>query len=115
MTHRAEPSRIPAPERALPTSAQVAVATAAFGLLADPTRLQLVWLLRHGERTVGELAEEIGARPAAVSQHLARLRLAALVRTRREGTYVHYALTDSHLVTLVGEAVSHAEHATDEA
>lgn len=73
------------------------MATGVFRLLADGTRVQLILLLRDGEQTVGDLAEAIGAAPTAISQHLAKLRLAGLVTTRRDGAFVHYALADDPL------------------
>jgi DNA-binding transcriptional ArsR family regulator len=45
-----------------------------------------------------------------VSQHLAKLRLAGLVRGRRAGTFVYYAAADEHLPALLAEALFHAEH-----
>lgn len=86
------------------------MAVEALRLLADPTRLRLVWALLHGEHGVNELAEHVGARPAAVSQHLAKLRLARVVRTRREGTRVLYAAENAHLRHLAAEALFHADH-----
>jgi DNA-binding transcriptional ArsR family regulator len=79
-------------------------------LLADPSRLKIVWALLHGEHSVNELAEHIEVPPAAVSQHLAKLRLARLVRTRREGTKVFYMAEDDHLERLVAEALMQADH-----
>lgn len=79
-------------------------------LLADPTRLKLVWALLHGEHSVNELAGHLGAQPAAVSQHLAKLRLARLVRARHEGTKVFYIAENDHLERLVVEAVFHVDH-----
>lgn len=83
-----------------------------FRLLADPTRVKVLWALLHGEHSVGALAELVEANPTAVSQHLSKLRLAGLVQTRREGTFVHYSADDAHVRTLLTEALSHAEHAT---
>lgn len=83
-----------------------------FRLLADPTRVKILWALLHGEHSVGALAEQVEANPTAVSQHLSKLRLAGLVQSRREGTYVHYSAHDSHVRQLLTEALSHAEHAT---
>lgn len=89
---------------------QVAVAVEALRLLGDRTRLRIVWALLHGEHAVGELADHVGAQPAAVSQHLAKLRLARVVRTRREGTRVLYAAENAHLRRLAEEALFHADH-----
>ncbi|MFK5634367.1 MULTISPECIES: ArsR family transcriptional regulator [unclassified Ornithinimicrobium] len=52
------------------------------------------------------------ANPTAVSQHLSKLRLAGLVQTRRDGTYVFYSADDAQVRKLLTEALSHAEHAT---
>lgn len=79
-------------------------------MLADPTRLHLVWLLTRGESDVTALTEACGAARPAVSQHLAKLRLGGLVQSHKEGRHVVYALTDGHLRRLVVEAVSHADH-----
>ncbi|WP_330308440.1 MULTISPECIES: metalloregulator ArsR/SmtB family transcription factor [unclassified Streptomyces] len=93
-----------------PDSARLAEATEVFALLSDVTRLHLLWLLAQEESDVGSLADRCEASRTAVSQHLAKLRLAGLVDTRREGRHVHYSLRDGHLRRLVMEALSHADH-----
>ncbi|MDL5201435.1 metalloregulator ArsR/SmtB family transcription factor [Streptomyces sp. ALI-76-A] len=93
-----------------PDSARLAEATGVFAMLSDATRLHLLWLLAQGESDVGSLAERCDASRTAVSQHLAKLRLAGLVDTRREGRHIHYRLRDGHLRRLVLEALSHADH-----
>jgi DNA-binding transcriptional ArsR family regulator len=64
-----------------------------FALLGHPLRLAVVLALSHGERDVGTLATETSAAQTAVSQALARLRAARIVRERREGRHVFYRLT----------------------
>lgn len=86
-----------------------------FRMLSDPTRLSLVWHLRQAERSVNELAQLVARPSAGVSQHLARLRLAGLVRTRRDGTTVWYHLVDDHVSNLVLDALSHAQHTQEHA
>ncbi len=81
-------------------------------LLGDETRLRVIWALLEGEHSVNELAEVVGAQPAAVSQHLAKLRLARLVRSRREGTRIFYVVDDAHVRRLVEEVLTHADHVT---
>jgi len=73
----------------------VAVAKA----LANGRRAEIVDVLAQGERSVEELADEIGQSVANTSQHLQQLLRAGLVRTRREGTRIHYSLS----VPRVGE------------
>ncbi|MEU7381736.1 MULTISPECIES: metalloregulator ArsR/SmtB family transcription factor [unclassified Streptomyces] len=65
-------------------------AVAVLKAVADPSRYRLLWALSHGEQPVSELARMLGAHVAATSQHLARLRSAGLVTTRREGTRIYY-------------------------
>lgn len=67
-------------------------------VLTDPKRLMLIDALRPGERSVGELADMVGLSLANASQHLAVLRHAGLVMTRRAGTSIHYRLSESDLV-----------------
>ncbi|MCQ4084986.1 metalloregulator ArsR/SmtB family transcription factor [Streptomyces sp. RB6PN25] len=89
---------------------RLAVAVEVLGLLADRTRLALLRRLGEGEADVGTLTEACGAARPSVSQHLARLRLAGLVTTRKEGRRVVYALRHGHLRRLVEEALSVADH-----
>ncbi|MFG1706158.1 ArsR/SmtB family transcription factor [Nonomuraea sp. M3C6] len=93
-----------------PTPAQVNAAVDAFRLLSDGTRLRLMWLLSSDELDVNSLAESIGAPRPSVSQHLAKLRLAGLVDTRRDGRRVLYRARDSHVRGLIAEALFHADH-----
>lgn len=93
-----------------PDAARLAEATRVFALLSDATRLHVLWLLALEESDVGSLADRVAASRTAVSQHLAKLRLAGLVEARREGRHMHYRLTDGHLRRLVTEALSHADH-----
>ncbi|MFJ5549126.1 MULTISPECIES: helix-turn-helix transcriptional regulator [unclassified Streptomyces] len=93
-----------------PDDARLAEAASVFALLSDATRLHLLWLLAQGESDVGSLTEKCSASRTAVSQHLAKLRLAGLVETRRDGRHVFYRLGDGHLRRLVVEALSHADH-----
>lgn len=76
-----------------------------FGLLASTMRLHIVWVLAHGETDVGGLADAVGGTLQAVSQHLAKLKLAGLVRSRREGRRHVYVVDDPNLVMMVQLAV----------
>ena len=88
-------------------------ASVLFRLLSDPTRLSVVFHLCQGERSVNELAALVDRPSPAVSQHLAKLRLARLVSTRREGTTVFYRLDTVHVGHLVIDALSHTQHAEE--
>jgi DNA-binding transcriptional ArsR family regulator len=80
-------------------------AAAKFGLLASTVRLHIVWLLAQGESDVGTLAERTGGTLQTVSQHLAKLKLAGLVQSRREGRRQVYLVDDPSLVTIVYQMV----------
>jgi DNA-binding transcriptional ArsR family regulator len=80
---------------------------ATFGMLSGTVRLHLVWLLAGGERDVGTLADEVGQSVATVSHHLGKLKLAGLVRPRREGKRHVYLVDDPHVVQIVRRAVEH--------
>ena len=80
-------------------------------MLADSTRIQLLWALIDRELSVNDLAVQVGKMPASVSQHLAKLRMTRLVRTRREGTQIFYRLENEHIAQLVTDAVYNADHA----
>ena len=90
---------------------QSELAVEVFRMLADTTRVRLLWALLDTERSVNELARILDKPGPSVSQHLAKLRMARLVRTRREGTQVFYRVENDHVAHLVRDAVYNAEHA----
>ena len=90
---------------------QVNLVVEVFRMLADATRVQLLWALVGSEMSVNDLASRVRKPAPAVSQHLAKLRMARLVRTRRDGTTIFYSLDNDHIGQLVTDAVSNAEHA----
>ncbi|MBW4032360.1 MAG: helix-turn-helix transcriptional regulator [Acidobacteria bacterium] len=96
-----------------PDSQYVELAVEVFSMLADATRVRIVLALRDNEQSVNTLAELVGKSPAAVSQHLAKLRLARVVATRQDGTRIFYRLANEHVSQLVADAIFQAEHALD--
>lgn len=94
----------------LPPGDRVDAAAESFRMLADPTRLRLLWLLCGAESDVTGLADAVGAARPAVSQHLAKLRLAGLVATRREGRRAVYRARGGHVRRLLAEAMEAAGH-----
>lgn len=93
----------------MPDPAAVRRAAEALRMLADPTRVNILWALMQGETSVACLAELAATSPTAVSQHLSKLRLAGLVTNRREGAFVIYALADDHVQVLLRQALVHAD------
>jgi len=96
------------PEFAMPDADEVRRAAESLRLLADPTRIKILWALLQGETSVACLADLAAVTPAVVSQHLAKLRLAGLVKGRREGTFVYYSPTDSEALGVLNQALSGA-------
>ncbi|MFF4798906.1 ArsR/SmtB family transcription factor [Streptomyces sp. NPDC001351] len=84
-----------------PSAELLAEAAAAFGLLASSARLHIMWALSQGESDVTHLADRVGGALPAVSQHLAKLKLAGLVRARRDGRRQVYYVDDPDVVTVV--------------
>lgn len=80
-----------------------------FRALADPTRVRILAHLLEGESSVGNLAARLRMTPSAVSHQLRLLRRMRLVRRRREGKRVFYALDDDHIRALFRDALDHVE------
>jgi len=96
----------------LPSETATAAATS-LALLADDTRLKILWTLMQSEHHVNALAEIVGARAPTVSQHLSKLRLAGMVSVRREGTYAYYRASDDHISRIVRLLVEHTSEELD--
>jgi DNA-binding transcriptional ArsR family regulator len=69
--------------------------------MANPLRLRILCMIIDGERPVGDIAEELGVRQSAVSQHLALLRKDGLVTPRRDGQTIFYRLADRNVKKVV--------------
>jgi ArsR family transcriptional regulator, lead/cadmium/zinc/bismuth-responsive transcriptional repressor len=85
-----------------------------FRLLSDAGRLRMIHaLLEAGEMCVCDLAAAVGSSESATSHQLRQLRLAGLVRSRKEGRTVYYRLDDAHVRLLIDVAVEHYLHDHD--
>ena len=80
---------------------------ATYKVLGDPTRLKIVMALKDVEMCVCDLAAFLGVSESAVSHQLRRLRDLALVRKRREGQIIYYALDDEHVAALLTVGLAH--------
>lgn len=72
-----------------------------LGLVANAKRLLILCELVKGERSVGSLQAAVGLSQSALSQHLAKLREAGMVETRRESQTIHYRISDPDLGVLM--------------
>src|SRR5580693_8352121 len=89
---------------------QVNAAVLAFTLLADPTRVRMLWALRDEDLDVATLVEIAGCRPTVASQHLSKLRFGGLVEATRDGRRMIYRLRGGHVRALLAEALFQADH-----
>jgi ArsR family transcriptional regulator, lead/cadmium/zinc/bismuth-responsive transcriptional repressor len=80
-----------------------------FRAMGDAQRLRLLEFLKHGERCVTEIVAILNEKFSTVSQRLRLLRGEGLVRRRREGTHIYYALADRHVAELIQNARAHAD------
>jgi DNA-binding transcriptional ArsR family regulator len=95
---------------ALPDAAGAADLAALFGALGDPTRVRLLAALAAEPLCVCDLAAVLGMTQSAVSHQLRLLRALSLVRARREGKLVWYALDDDHVRDLLAIGREHTGH-----
>ncbi len=72
-----------------------------FQALAHPTRIAIVETLRDGEKSAGQITQELELEQANGSQHLAVLRTKHVVTTRKEGNQVFYGLRDQALIEVL--------------
>ncbi len=81
-----------------------------FSALSDTSRVRIIATLTNGEMNVSSLAEAVGISESAVSHHLRHLRQMRLVRTRKSGRFVYYALDDAHINDLFHCGLEHILH-----
>lgn len=92
-------------------SERAAEAAAFLRTMANENRLAILCALEEGERSVGELAETLGASQPNVSQHLAKLKALQLVAARREGTTILYSLASRDAASII--AILHRRYCAD--
>ena len=80
-----------------------------FRALGDPTRVRILDVLSHGELCVSDIATLVGISESAASHQLRLLRGMRLVRPRRAGRLVYYAVDDQHILELMHQAMTHVQ------
>ena len=78
-----------------------------FRLFADTTRIKILYALMDGEKSVAALADAVNVSQSAVSHQLRNLRQAHLVKFNREGKQTIYALSDTHVYTMLEQGMTH--------
>ena len=85
-----------------------------FKVFGDNTRLKIIKSIENGEKSVGEIAEELGVAQSAVSHQLRLLRDKRLVRIRKSGKSVYYTLNDEHIRQIFRMGMEHLKERTNQ-
>lgn len=94
----------------LPDGDEIKKVSQLFKVLSDPTRLKILLLLKEQELNVTSISMEIAMEQSAVSHQLKLLRENRLVKSRREGKTIFYALDDHHVIDILNQTFEHVEH-----
>ena len=103
------PARVSELRAALIAEDEVTDLAETFRTLGDPTRVRILDALSHGELCVCDLAALVRMSESAVSHQLRLLRNLRLVKPRRDGRMVFYALDDRHIITLFRQGLRHVQ------
>jgi DNA-binding transcriptional ArsR family regulator len=109
-----DPEKVAALQASAPSEELIALVAGTFQALGDPTRLKLLYALSKDSCCVRDLALLVGISESGVSHQLRLLKDRRLVKQRREGTTMYYALNDAHLAVLFREAEYHADHVSQD-
>jgi len=105
-----DPGAVDAVRMAALPEEHMALIVATFEALGDPTRAQILYALVQGPLCVRDLAIVAGVSESAVSHQLRLLRDRRLVKPRRDGNVIYYAVDDIHVAALFREADYHVDH-----
>lgn len=94
-------------EPTIPTEEMLSDLAELYKIFGDSTRLKILYTLFERERGVGDIAQRLGMTMSAISHQLRILKQARLVRARREGKLVYYALADDHVRTIFAQGLDH--------
>lgn len=81
-----------------------------YKIMADPTRMKIVYALTVGELCVQDIANVVGMSQTAVSYQLRILRAARVVRYRRAGKMIYYSIDDDHVSGIINLTITHLSH-----
>lgn len=105
-----DPDAVADVQRMAPPDELLALVVEAFKALADATRARMLYALLRRPLCVRDLAIIAGVSESAVSHHLQLLRDRRLVKPRRQGNIIYYAVAGAHVAALFREAEYHADH-----
>ncbi len=102
------PTAVMAARKALAEAQPADDVASLFAVLGDPTRIRVLTALSAGELCVCDLAAGTGVNRSTISHQLRVLRDHRLVRRRRQGKVIYYALDDDHVLELLATASAHS-------
>ena len=108
-----EPHENEAGGRTVPDSGTLYALSEFFKVFGDATRIRIIAALLEGEMCVYHLSQFLGMGQSAISHQLRILRTAGLVRPRRDGKTVYYALDDEHIRMIYDTGLAHLRHRTE--
>ena len=105
--HHHDLTSVPLPEQLSPNAELLDDLAELYKIFGDSTRIKILYTLFTEERGVGDIARLIGMTMSAISHQLRILKQARLVKPRREGKMVYYALADDHVRTIFAQGLDH--------
>ena len=105
--HHHDLTSVPLPEQLSPNAELLDDLAELYKIFGDSTRIKILYTLFTEERGVGDIARLLGMTMSAISHQLRILKQARLVKPRREGKMVYYALADDHVRTIFDQGLDH--------
>lgn len=105
--HHHDLTSVPLPEQLSPNAELLDDLAELYKIFGDSTRIKILYTLFTEERGVGDIARLLGMTMSAISHQLRILKQARLVKPRREGKMVYYALADDHVRTIFTQGLDH--------
>ena len=105
------PESITQVQKSMPADADIEKVVSFYKVLADKTRLRILYAIKEQEMCAGDIAVLLDMTKSAVSHQLAVMRNMHQIKSRRDGKNVFYSLDDKHIVDILEEAMVHMVHA----
>ena len=105
--HHHDLTSVPLPEQLSPNAELLDDLAELYKIFGDSTRIKILYTLFTEERGVGDIARLLGMTMSAISHQLRILKQARLVKPRRDGKMVYYALADDHVRTIFAQGLDH--------
>ena len=93
----------------MPTDDELYSLAELFKIFGDQTRIKILYTLLDGEMCVQDIADNIGMSQSSVSHQLRVLKQSQLVKFRRDGRTIYYALADQHVCTIMNQGLEHIQ------